>query len=695
MTRVNTNVGSLIAQTRLNRTQDQLQTSLTRLSTGLRINSGKDDPAGLIASESLRSDITAINKALSNTQRAGQIIATADSALGQVSSLLNDMRGLITEAANNGALSDNEIAANQLQLDASLEAINRVSQSTTFQGRKLLDGSLDFLTTAGTNFNKLSDLRINQANLGSTGSVAVSINVSQAATKATLSLDVPAATSAANANGNVSLTKSIAQASGTITVGGETFNVTAAAAGAADGSEGNAFNTVTVNYSQGSASSSYDASTNTLTVNLTQASGVATVQNIKDTINLGSDFVASGGTNANTITGSGTATLTNGRDAGNATIKVVADTAGVAANGVTVTLSETGSGTPNTAVASIVSGNIQVAINGTVSYSDIATAINGLSGYSATVTASAGDQNYVNSLDTPPAATTLAGGVAAGGGLSQDVVMQLSGKAGAEIINLKAGSSAANLAAAINLVKDSTGVEATVSSNTVELTSTLFGSSAFVNLEVINEAVGGTITAELGGTSKGRDTGSDIVATVNGLAAKGDGNVLSINTSTLSFSTSVEAAYTGASTFNISGGGALFQLGPSVVSAQQARLGISSVNTASLGGISGRLYQLGSGETFNLKSDSAGAAKVINEVIEKVASLRGRLGAFQRTTLESNSVSLSDTLSNLTEAESSIRDADFAKETASLTRAQILVQSGTAVLGIANQSSQSVLGLLR
>jgi flagellin len=71
------------------------------------------------------------------------------------------------------------------------------------------------------------------------------------------------------------------------------------------------------------------------------------------------------------------------------------------------------------------------------------------------------------------------------------------------------------------------------------------------------------------------------------------------------------------------------------------------------------------------------------------------LGAFQRTTLDANSVSLSDTLSNLTEAESSIRDADFAKETASLTRSQILVQSGTAVLGIANQSSQSVLSLLR
>ena len=131
MTRVNTNVGSLIAQTRLNRTQNDLQTSLTRLSTGLRINSGKDDPAGLIASEALRSDITSINKALSNTQRANQIIGTADSALGQVSSLLNDIRGLVTEAANNGALSDSEIAANQLQVDSSLEAINRVVSCST------------------------------------------------------------------------------------------------------------------------------------------------------------------------------------------------------------------------------------------------------------------------------------------------------------------------------------------------------------------------------------------------------------------------------------------------------------------------------------------------------------------------------------------------------------------------------------
>ena len=97
MTRINTNVSSLVAQNTLGRSNASLNQALTRLSTGLRINTGKDDPAGLIASENLRSDITSVKKAITNTERANQVIATADSALGQVSSLLNDIRGLVTE----------------------------------------------------------------------------------------------------------------------------------------------------------------------------------------------------------------------------------------------------------------------------------------------------------------------------------------------------------------------------------------------------------------------------------------------------------------------------------------------------------------------------------------------------------------------------------------------------------------------
>jgi flagellin len=132
-----------------------------------------------------------------------------------------------------------------------------------------------------------------------------------------------------------------------------------------------------------------------------------------------------------------------------------------------------------------------------------------------------------------------------------------------------------------------------------------------------------------------------------------------------------------------------------VVSNQQARLGIQGVSTATLGGVSGNLYELRSGEAKNLSTDTKGAAKIVDEVITSVTGLRGRLGAFQRTTLETNVITLNDTLSNLVDAESAIRDADFAVESARLTRAQILVQAGTSVLAIANQNPQNVLALLR
>ncbi len=103
--------------------------------------------------------------------------------LGQVSSLLNDIRGLVVEAANTGAMSNDQIEANQLQVDSSLEAINRIAQTTTFQGRRLLDGSLDFNTTANT-VPTIRDLQIDQANLGSAGQVAVEVDISAAATVA-------------------------------------------------------------------------------------------------------------------------------------------------------------------------------------------------------------------------------------------------------------------------------------------------------------------------------------------------------------------------------------------------------------------------------------------------------------------------------------------------------------------------------
>src|SRR5690349_18325276 len=188
MTRINTNVSSLNAQKTLARSNVQLQEALTRLSTGLRINKGKDDPAGLIASEVLRSDIISTQRAITNSERANQLIATADSALGQVSALLNDIRGLVSEAANEGALSTDQIAANQLQIDSSLEAIDRIAQITSFQGKRLLDGSLDFITT-GVDVTQIQGLKIDQANFGTQNSIGVTVQVVQQAARGSLNFN--------------------------------------------------------------------------------------------------------------------------------------------------------------------------------------------------------------------------------------------------------------------------------------------------------------------------------------------------------------------------------------------------------------------------------------------------------------------------------------------------------------------------
>jgi len=257
------------------------------------------------------------------------------------------------------------------------------------------------------------------------------------------------------------------------------------------------------------------------------------------------------------------------------------------------------------------------------------------------------------------------------------------------VFNVTAGTSLDQLVSQINLVSDATGVSAAADGTNLLLTSTGYGTKAIVELRVLSQGAGGNFGVG------GRELGADIVATVNGRSARGDGNQLAVNTATLNMVADMEAGFQGNSTFTIVGGGANFQLGPDVVSNQQARVGIGSVNSARLGGVAGKLFELGSGEAAALATDPTRAAEIVSEAIAQVTSLRGRLGAFQATSLESNLVSLNDTVANLQEAESSIRDADFAAESAALTRAQILVQSGTNVLSLANQNPQNVLSLLR
>ena len=151
--RINTNIAALIGQRNNERTDRSMTKSLERLSSGLRINSAADDPAGLAISEKQRAQISGLNKALSNAERATSMGQTAEAALQEVSSLLVHMRELVLDSANTGYNDSNAIAANQAEIDKAIESLDRIASQTAFGGKKLFDGSAanQVLFADGTN----------------------------------------------------------------------------------------------------------------------------------------------------------------------------------------------------------------------------------------------------------------------------------------------------------------------------------------------------------------------------------------------------------------------------------------------------------------------------------------------------------------------------------------------------------------
>jgi flagellin len=471
MSRINTNINTLAALHSLNANQSDLSTHLRRLSTGLQINTAKDNPAGLIASESLRSEIAGINQAIDNSSRAGNVINTAEGALNEVSSLLLEMQSLTNQAANSGALSPDEIKANQLQVDSILNSINRISNTTQFNGVKLLNGSLDY-TTSGIVGSAIANAQINTAMIPD--------------------------------NGNVNMT---VQVTGSAKVGTITF----------------------------------------------AASGIAT--------------------------------------------------------------------TPTT--------------------------------------------------------------------------IEISGNAGVQQLSFAASAHNSAIANAIEQIKDSTGVSASVmAGGSLSLYSTSFGAKNFVSVKTI----AGTFA-----TNVQKSSGTDAKVLIDGNQAQVDGTTASLRTGDLDVTlqltskfAQINANLKGTTSFFVTGGGARFQLGSEVNRNAQAQVGLSSVSTGSLGdGVVGYLSSMASGGANSLISGNTTAAqRVLNSAITQVATLRGRLGAFQKDVLQTNTNSLNVALENVTASESAIRDADFASETAAMTRAQVLVQANTSILATANATPQSVLSLL-
>ena len=475
MARINTNVGALVAQRHLNSAYRQQNETIQHLSSGLRISRGADDPAGLIASERLRSEISAVNQAVDNTKRASLIISTTEGALDEVARLLIDIQDLIVESANEGALSQEEIEANQLQIDSAIASITRIANTTTFAGKQLLNGSLDYITS-GLDTTMLDSVKIHSAQFGTRDYIPVNVDVVQSAQPAQL-------------------------------------------------------------------------------------------------------FFRSG------------------------------------------------------------------AIAQTVSFS-------------------------------------------------------LQGELGVDTLTFVSGTPASAMVAAINAVRDATGLSATLSANATSgfvINSTAVGSRKFAQIELLPGSGPFALTDATGVAAK-RDTGRDATATVNGALTRGDGNRLTLKTGTLDLELQLDQSVgNGSTSFSITSGGALFQVGPRVNSSLQVNLGVGSVAATELGnGELGFLSQVVSGGDFSLLNGEYQSAQRIAELaINQVSVLRGRLGAFERNTLDPNVNQLSITAENLASAQSAIRDADFAMETSELSRNQILVQSGTSVLAIANQTPQSILQLLQ
>jgi len=209
---INTNVASLNAQRNLNSSQMSQATSLTRLSSGLRINSAKDDAAGLAVSQRMSAQIKSLNQAARNANDGISMLQTAEGAMGEIQNMLQRMKELGTQAAN-GTISDTErgfIATEVGQLQAEIDGIGN---RTEFNGQKLLTGalssSLSGTSTAGVGYAAgaaaVTSVDVSRAQGGKTFTFATYTNGDNAITLSDGTVSQTVTLAAIAANGSQSL----------------------------------------------------------------------------------------------------------------------------------------------------------------------------------------------------------------------------------------------------------------------------------------------------------------------------------------------------------------------------------------------------------------------------------------------------------------------------------------------------------
>jgi flagellin len=196
-----TNVNTLSLLNILNKTSAAQSDTLMKLSTGYRINKGSDDPAGMIALQGINAELISVDAAISFGARAKSMLDVADSSLKEVSSLLSQVQTLVSSSTSSGSLSASELAANQSQIDGAIQAIDRIVQSASFNGKNLLDGNLAIRATA-SDASKVSGVRVYSRPSADTAQT-LNVNVTAAGAVASATFTTVSAASLGDAQFNI------------------------------------------------------------------------------------------------------------------------------------------------------------------------------------------------------------------------------------------------------------------------------------------------------------------------------------------------------------------------------------------------------------------------------------------------------------------------------------------------------------
>ena len=608
---INTNVASLNAQRNLTTSQGQLATALQRLSSGLRINSAKDDAAGLAISERFTTQIRGLNQAVRNANDGISLAQTAEGALGETGNALQRIRELAIQSANstNSASDRAALNAESAQL---LAEIQRNGLTTQFNGQNILDGSFSSAQfQVGANANQTISFGITGATTNLLGAYqATSTAVTSSAfdgagfTINGVEVGVSAATSAAGVTADSATAKATAINSKTAQTG-----VSATAASSV----------------QGGAPTARSSLTNgALLIN-----GVAVGSIARDA-----------------------SAVTQGRNAATA-INAVTNQTGVTA----VADASTGALTLSS------SDGRNIALTSATADAAGATAIFNATGLDVSVGANpTGHDTFTltigGAFDLTPAAGSLAEGDSFTlDGLTYEFTTDAtvtSGRVGITVADTNTATQVATATTAAihaQYLLGNTAVDATSAAAVITVTNSKFGANGtLATFDDAGVTAGGTTTAIV----ESAETAGTSAADGTGITTRG--------TLTLS------------SPANFTLGGADLAFG-GLASAAPALTRLDTVNISTVSGANA-------------------AIAVLDGALSQVTSIRADLGAVQNR-FSSTVANLTTTAENLSAARSRILDADFAAETASLTRAQILQQAGTAILAQANAIPQNVLSLLR